>query len=275
MKRTQIIAVMLTAVMTSSAWALKLEKEVSNASNFFDTQVISAGAPLQLPDGVDQKANTLTDVQIARAETPDACPAKDIDGRLAYHVALGNVERAQQLVLCGADVNYRWRSSNTVLMLATGYGHYKIVKILVDYGANVNAKTDHGNTALSIALANNSGEELNYIVRILVENGANANAKDKNGSTVLMHAAKWGDCQTISTLIRNGADVNARDVDGTTALIFAAKRGHLAIVETLIDNNVDVNAKDNRGMTALMYAVKLGRSQIAKVLLENGANTNK
>jgi hypothetical protein len=62
-------------------------------------------------------------------------------------------------------------------------------------------------------------------VRLLVERGADVNAKDKYGSTALYQADKGGHEAVVRLLVERGADVNAKDEWGSTALHHAARKG--------------------------------------------------
>jgi ankyrin repeat protein len=79
------------------------------------------------------------------------------------------------------------------------------VKLLLDKGANIEAKTLDGNTALITAVTGapfwNSGEA----VKLLLEKGANANVKGSNGDTPLSLAEKAGSTDIVNLLRAHGA----------------------------------------------------------------------
>jgi len=192
------------------------------------------------------------------------------------------------------------------LIVACAFKNYDIAKLLLENGANVNAKNDNGETALIIAAQNDHTE----IVKLLLEKGAkydpfyktndgftylmafarcgltnycqellnkgaDVNAKTNSGWTALMYAAKNGHTETVQLLLEKGADVNAKNFNNErTALIWAAGKGHTKIVKLLLENGADVNAKDIDGRTALMYAANNGHTKIVQILIENGANVN-
>jgi len=68
----------------------------------------------------------------------------------------GHTETVKILVDGGADVNARNRGDNTALMIAVKTGHTDTVKVLIKAGADVNAKTPGGVTALVIAEIGNN-----------------------------------------------------------------------------------------------------------------------
>ena len=61
------------------------------------------------------------------------------------------------------------------------------------------------------------------VMRILIDKGADVNAKNKNGATALILAADKGNAEIVSFLIDKGADVNAKDGNGTALMLAANK----------------------------------------------------
>ena len=69
------------------------------------------------------------------------------------------------------------------------------------------------------------------MVQLLIDGGADVNAKTEDGSTALYQAAYRGYEAAVKLLIDGGADVNAKTKDGWTALYRAAYRGYEAVVD--------------------------------------------
>jgi ankyrin repeat protein len=156
------------------------------------------------------------------------------------------------------------------LIIASRYRDTEVVRMLLEKGADVNAKTDTDTTALFNAILYRRTE----VVRILLENGADVHVKTMYGSTTLDMAIWYGDIEIVSMLLENGADVNAKGKYGSTALIKASENGHTEVVRMLLEKGADVNIKDNNGSTALMKASKEGRTEIVE-LLEKVIKTEK
>lgn len=70
----------------------------------------------------------------------------------------------------------------------------------------------------------------------LLNEGAIINARDQHGRTALMEAARLGHYQVVKTLIQYGATVNAKDIYDGTALRYATKEGNVDIVNLLQKN---------------------------------------
>lgn len=117
----------------------------------------------------------------------------------------------------------------TALIWAAEGGYEAVVQLLLEKGANVNAKEDREKTALHRAAW--GGHEA--VVQLLLEKGADVNAKDRYGSTVLHMAARGGYKAVARLLLEKGADVNAKDGHDRTALHVAAVGGHEALVQLL------------------------------------------
>jgi ankyrin repeat protein len=106
-------------------------------------------------------------------------------------------QKVTELLKSGADVNAMDQYGNTVLYLASFWGHTAIVEILLANGADMEAKDRQDRTALDWASYNGHIE----IVEILLENGADTKANDRQGRTVLDWAI-FNDNQKMVDLLK-------------------------------------------------------------------------
>ncbi len=70
------------------------------------------------------------------------------------------------------------------------------------------------------------GIDTEAIVQLLLDKGANIEAKDTDGWTPLMSAAVNGHEAVVQLLLGKGANIEAKDEDGWTPLLLAAEKGH-------------------------------------------------
>src|SRR5579885_1046487 len=169
----------------------------------------------------------------------------------------------------GLDVNRRDRRGATLLMHAAAFGSPEAMKLLLDAGADVNAKSQLEATALIWGAADPAK------VRLLVDRGADVNARSKLGRTPLMSAAAIaGASETVRLLLAKGADPQAKDTHGNSALLTAADAGDPETVRLLLEKGLDANSADEGGNTALMSAAGNCDLEAVKLLLAKGADVN-
>lgn len=149
----------------------------------------------------------------------------------ALHEAVidGDSTKVVSLLDDGVDVNVIYKGG-TALYLAAYEGHLNLVNVLLNRGANVDAKDDpYGNTALGAAVYKNDRS----IVKRLIEAGADVNMRDRDGFTTLMIAVANADDEIVMDLLEAGADPNVRDRQNRTALQWARDLSKSSIVRLL------------------------------------------
>jgi ankyrin repeat protein len=117
------------------------------------------------------------------------------------------------------------------LHIAAHYGHADVVSLLLHNNAPVDLRSANqmANTALHAALA---GRRAN-VVPVLLDAGADVNARQHGGWTALHAAAANGDRALVELLLSRGADAAIANDAGVTAASIARERGHAAIAELL------------------------------------------
>jgi ankyrin repeat protein len=118
----------------------------------------------------------------------------------------------------------------SALHYASANGQIPAIKLLLEYGADVDAQSTTGEgTPLLCATATEGHLE---VVRLLLDHGADANARKKYGWTALHLAAKLGHLQFLEVLLRRGADPYAQTDAGETALQLSSEK-HMRIAQLL------------------------------------------
>lgn len=188
------------------------------------------------------------------------------------------------------DVNVYNNDKKTILMHASQrlktlwIEHKKIIKKLLNKGANIYAKDMFGITVLMYAA--NAG---NYdIVKILVDKGVDIHEKDEDGKNALYYAVEYSwdsgyanDLEKqkeskekiIELLLNKNADINTGDKStGNTLLHIASYYGNSKLVQLCISNKININAQNNDGRTGLINAAENGSADIVDKLLLAGAD---
>ena len=250
---------------------------------------------------------------------------------LSLACAKGHAAMVEKLLDAKADPNKAQSTGETPVMTCARTGSVDAVKALLAHGGNAKAKeTSRGQTALMWAVAQRHPE----VARLLIERGADVNARSqmpegltppkyltygvyrrdptgpdrfeagdvhpdpassRGGFTALLFAAREGDLESARLLVAAGARVNESSPDYGTALVMAVASGHEPLSLFLLENGADPNAADGWGLTSLHYALRdgftaIGMSReriptdsdwlrpnmpgVVKALLEHGANAN-
>ncbi|KAK8535949.1 hypothetical protein V6N13_104560 [Hibiscus sabdariffa] len=185
---------------------------------------------------------------------------RDKDGRTPLLLAAtkGNIECAKMLVESGADKNAKSNDGRTALYRAVAHGNRRMVEMLIEMDADPTILDDRGCSAFDIA--RDKGQE--DMVEIM-----------ERGKEVLT-AARCGDRRRLQSLLKNGGSMNFRDQYGLTPLHVAAIKGHKDVVLVLVEMGLDLERQDNEGHTALHLAVEGGDLDVVEVLIGKGANAN-
>ncbi len=180
---------------------------------------------------------------------------------------------AEELINLGADVNYKGEDGSEITSLhwAVINNDIAMTKLLIDKGANVNAKSKHHTydewdwTPLHLSFSIE-------LVKLLIYNGAEINSHTDRDLTPLHWAIIKGKVKIAKFLIEKGADVKTRTKGGSTPLHAAVVRGYTEIARFLIQKGVDMNAKNHKGQTALDLAKS---DEIKKLLRDTGGKSGK
>lgn len=143
-------------------------------------------------------------------------------GESPLHVAVkrGDIEKVRSLLSDGANANSKdhagWRPIHE--SMRDGENALRIIRLLVDYGADINAQSDSGNTALHDAAAYMSHEIIEY----LVKSGADPTVKNLDGKSPLDISKlpqynRSKEIKEVLTVVQesNNRDSEKMDVDAT------------------------------------------------------------
>jgi ankyrin repeat protein len=153
--------------------------------------------------------------------------------------------------------------------------HLEIIKLLLDKGANVNARICGTQSTPDKCVGDSTETRTNFTMQWLYEDGA----------TPFLRAAQSGDVTLMKLLLARGADPKIKTSYNVTALSVASGIGwvegvtfewspeqNLEAIRMCLDLGLDVNAADDEGRTALHGAAHKGRNAAVQLLVDHGAD---
>ncbi len=153
--------------------------------------------------------------------------------------------------------------------------HLDYIKLLVDHGANVNARICGVQLTPTACKGDTTETRTNFTMQWLYEDGA----------TAFFRAAQSGDVTLMKYLVAHGADPKIASAHGDSALAAAAGIGwvegitfewgekeNIEAVQMCLEAGIDVNMADVEGRTALHGAAHKGRTEVIQMLVDHGAN---
>lgn len=235
-------------------------------SEMFFNELLDAGAEVNRPDG--EPSSVLHGVigrgwhkTLARCLEPQ------------YHTIADHVWRDEQY---SQDEPEQFKPL-TPTQLAVSEGDMKALKLLLDYGTDVNELPgdEFGRTALQAACEREIGPAKTELIYFLLDRGADVNAQAglECGVTALQAAAITGDIKIVELLISKGAEVNAiaSFEEGRYAIEGAAEHGRLDTVKMLLNAGAMGNLELGTGFE---YAIELaeghGHFAVANLLKTEG-----
>ncbi|MFC1671186.1 ankyrin repeat domain-containing protein [Spirochaetota bacterium] len=177
----------------------------------------------------------------------------------------------KMLIKSGVNVNSLNDRKSTALHRARSL---EMVKFLIKEGANVNARDSYGRTPVF--------DRSLSITMIMVENGARVNVSDKYGNTPLLIASRTNQKDLISYLLQKGASARAVNKNGVSTVYMSCSdhrklRGErFFILKNLVKYGAKINAKKKRGHSAFAECSRnrYVNLQTLKFLVKKGGEVN-
>lgn len=183
-----------------------------------------------------------------------------------------NLEIARLLLQHHVNPNTPADSGIRPLSRAALFGHVNMVRVLLDYGADIDAVDGCGYTALLYSIF---GETKPSTTSLLLERGANTSITSAEGVTAIHIATSKGRVDLVKLLLEYHADLDTAYKCGFRPLHIAASKDRLELVKLLLEHGADptrtqtLNGKDP-GETALSHAARRGNSSVVECLIDTG-----
>ncbi|MFN0052880.1 MAG: ankyrin repeat domain-containing protein [Planctomycetales bacterium] len=217
----------------------------------------------------------------------------------------GDLVTIRALLDAGADIRYV-RPRGYTVMIDVMYGRpiledkqlIPVLRHLIERGADLNAVSDYGESALSVASRIGRFDAVGLLleagadpaplkwsllhravaigspedVRERIELGDDLTARDRWNRTPWLLSLQTRDIVKAQLLLSAGADLNDRGKCGKTPLMLAIEGNDSAMLRWLLDQGLDPNATDEFSGTALIEAAGKGDAKCVRLLLDAEAN---
>jgi len=176
-----------------------------------------------------------------------------------------------QYCFSGMSTNVRDNDKKTPLHLAAYKRQHSCASILLDHGAEVDARTRFQATPLHYA----SSTGCTACAKLLLEHGADINAQESWGQTPLVIAVKQGHPHMVNFLLKQNPDLYLVDyLDKQTALHVACSGRDIEIIQYLLDAGCKVDTSDEHNRTPLQLAIGRNFKEAVYLLLSRSSHTD-
>uniref|UniRef100_A0ABD2X9X3 Uncharacterized protein n=2 Tax=Trichogramma kaykai TaxID=54128 RepID=A0ABD2X9X3_9HYME len=212
----------------------------------------------------------------AKGETPlHIICQRDYDAVDLARLFFDIVEDIRQIV----PLDARNSLGNTPLHMALRYGRKKMIKLLLERGADPNLANKKGSTLIHIVCDKDYKIEFAQMLLSQKHQRVLVDVLDNDGNTPLTLSLEIGRRDVAELLLKYGANLNFANNDGETLLhIFCRKINLLRILFELCDEQqlqVQVDAVDKFGRTPLQLAVANLNLDAFDLLLDRGADVSR
>ena len=185
------------------------------------------------------------------------------------------------------DINARDDKGFSILHYAAETDDLETLKVLIDFGCDINLVNSENNTPIDVALKKGNFCFAAYLLELFGKFNLellkeNINKVGKDGTTLLENSINGNFNNTAHLLLSLGAtppNLNNifvyRHYIGMTELHKALLHGKLGKAENIIKNGIYINDNYNlQKLTPLHIAYMYGYDEIADLLIKHGANTH-
>ncbi|THG20291.1 hypothetical protein TEA_017250 [Camellia sinensis var. sinensis] len=204
--------------------------------------------------------------------------AAHLGRNLLHHAILcGNAGAVNVLLNCGANVESPVKTTQKTefhpIHMAARLGYSTVLQCLIDYGCDMNSRTDTGDSALMISAKHKRDE----CIKVLAIAGADFGLVNIAGQSVYSIAGsnQWPLCfqQAVLDVIRAGKVPKSSNVPIFSPLMFVARLGDIQALEALIGRSeIDLDYQDDRGFSAVMVTAMEGHVEAFRLLVYAGAD---
>lgn len=189
------------------------------------------------------------------------------------------VSFAYVLVICFVSIAFEEDCmGHTPLQLASLQKDIKTVERLLQKDADIDIKTERGETLLHLAVTingcNDNIQTRSALVDLLIKNGCDVTALNEEGKTFLYDAARYGTVEEWEIILKNYRIKDILNLPMTSRkltplhMVAMYSFGRSAIVKMLIDAGADCYSHDGNNRTPGDVAKIFGDTETQKIFME-------
>ncbi|XP_076458270.1 uncharacterized protein LOC143292001 [Babylonia areolata] len=164
--------------------------------------------------------------------------------------------------------------ASQALLKAVTSARFTQTRLLLQMGANVNAKDPEGRTPIIRALCLPNEKVRTNFLRLLLKAGALVSLCDRQARNALMWACSVGSVENVSLLLHHAdvdLNINAQNSEGQTALWTSVNGDRVEIVQELAQalskHGLNFEVEDRTGVTPAQLAAKLGHFRCLQAMI--------
>lgn len=216
----------------------------------------------------DQGFEEALRVILPAAESEDLIDVSDRFDDSPLHKAAksGHVAIVRMLLDAGSQIDNKNEDGETALHVAAENGQTKVVRELVRrHKLLIPDENEESNTPLHLACLEGHAD----VVKVLLEHGAEVEARNTSLWTPLDCASAKGHVYCVHLLLDYDAPLDPLDKTKTTPLQLAAREGHVAVTKLLLERGASLSACDSYGRNALEQAIAAGRRDVCMAIIKS------
>ena len=250
---------------------------------YFVECLIEAGASVHVHDdrgktplivSVEMGHVHLLDILLAAgADVNAVC----LDGKspLVYALVAKKEDMAEKLIQGGAEMDSIVPKLGVApVVLAATTGLMRTVKLMIESGADIGTKDEHGRNVLMVCILKKCTSKDTIGALIKASTKEQLECADKYGASALDYAVNNSMTSAVEKLLEAGCDVDRAGSKSNPPLVRAVGKGNRDIVCALLCFGADPNVEDEKGRTPLIYASLHGYGEIVSHLLDAGADSH-
>ena len=164
-------------------------------------------------------------------------------------------------------INCRTNKGQTPLHYASFVGNIKLIRLLIQNGADISIKTNNNFNVIHLAIMGNKVTSLFYFIK---KYKIDINSKDSNDNTCLHLSTYFNSKKIFNYLLTvKKIKINAKNKDGFTPLHFAVINQNISMIKKLLIKGASCSIKNNKHETAYDISKKKNNYEIQSILKGN------